>query len=53
MPAPLDTSTDALRHVLVTLADRFEHALGDAPAGFAAPSAIPCPLAKLWKTSAV
>ena len=36
MPAPLDTSTDALRHVLVTLADRFEHALGDAPAGFAA-----------------
>lgn len=36
MPAPLDTATDALRHVLVTLADRFDHAVGDAPAGFAA-----------------
>ena len=36
MPAPLHTSTDALRHVLVTLADRFEHAVGDAPSGFAA-----------------
>ncbi len=36
MPAPLSTATDALRHVLVTLADRFEHAVADAPAGFAA-----------------
>ncbi len=36
MPAPLTTATDALRHVLVTLADRFDHAVGDAPAGFAA-----------------
>ena len=36
MPAPLSTANDALRHVLVTLADRFEHAVGDAPAGFAA-----------------
>ncbi|MDF1522713.1 MAG: hypothetical protein P1P87_07840 [Trueperaceae bacterium] len=36
MPAPLHTSTDALRHVLVTLDDRFEHAVGDAPSGFAA-----------------
>lgn len=35
MPAPLTTANDALRHVLVTLADRVEHALGDAPAGFA------------------
>ena len=36
MPAPLTTANDALRHVLVTLADRFEHAVADAPAGFAA-----------------
>lgn len=36
MPAPLTTPIDALRHVLVTLADRFEHAVADAPAGFAA-----------------
>jgi hypothetical protein len=36
VPAPLHTSTDALRHVLVTLGDRFEHAVGDAPSGFAA-----------------
>lgn len=36
MPAPLTTANDALRHVLVTLADRFEHAVGDAPVGFAA-----------------
>ena len=36
MPAPLTTATDALRHVLVTLADRFDHAVGDAPVGFAA-----------------
>ena len=36
MPAPITTATDALRHVLVTLADRFEHAVADAPAGFAA-----------------
>lgn len=36
MPASLTTSTDALRHVLVTLADRFDHAVGDAPTGFGA-----------------
>lgn len=36
MPAPLTTANDALRHVLVTLADRLEHAVADAPAGFAA-----------------
>jgi hypothetical protein len=30
------TATDALRHVLVTLADRFDHAVDGAPAGFAA-----------------
>ena len=36
MPAPLTTATDALRHVLVTLGDRFDHAVADAPAGFAA-----------------
>jgi hypothetical protein len=36
VPAPLTTSNDALRHLLVTLADRFEHAVGDAPTGFAA-----------------
>ncbi len=36
MPAQLTTATDALRHVLVTLADRFDHAVGDAPEGFAA-----------------
>jgi len=31
----LTTAHDALRHVLVTLSDRFEHALDGAPAGFA------------------
>lgn len=36
MPAPITTATDALRHVLVTLADRFDHAVDDAPTGFAA-----------------
>jgi len=36
VPAPITTATDGLRHVLVTLADRLEHAVGDAPAGFAA-----------------
>ncbi len=36
MPAPLTSANDALRHVLVTLADRSAHALDDAPAGFAA-----------------
>jgi hypothetical protein len=36
VPVPLTTANDALRHVLVTLADRFEHAVADAPAGFAA-----------------
>lgn len=35
MPVPLTSANDALRHVLVTLADRFEHAVADAPAGFA------------------
>jgi hypothetical protein len=36
VPAPLATANDALRHVLVTLADRFDHAVDGAPAGFAA-----------------
>ena len=33
---PLTTPTDALRHLLVTLGDRFEHAVADAPPAFAA-----------------
>lgn len=36
MPVPLTTANDALRHVLVTLAYRFEHTVSDAPPGFAA-----------------
>jgi len=34
MPHDLATVQDALRHVLVTLGDRFEHAVADAPPGF-------------------
>ncbi len=34
MPQDLATVQDALRHVLVTLGDRFEHAVADAPPGF-------------------
>ena len=34
MPRDLATVQDALRHVLVTLGDRFEHAVAGAPAGF-------------------
>ena len=34
MPQDLATVQDALRHVLVTLSDRFEHAVADAPPGF-------------------
>jgi hypothetical protein len=33
---PLTTPSDALRHLLVTLSDRFEHALDGAPPDFAA-----------------
>jgi hypothetical protein len=32
---PLTTASDALRHLLVTLADRFEHAVDGAPPDFA------------------
>jgi hypothetical protein len=32
---PLTTVSDALRHLLVTLGDRFEHAVDGAPPGFA------------------
>lgn len=34
MPRHLTTVQDALRHVLVALGDRFEHAVGGAPPGF-------------------
>lgn len=34
MPRDLATAQDALRHVLVTLGDRFEHAVAGAPPGF-------------------
>ena len=34
MPRDLIIVQDALRHVLVTLSDRFEHAIADAPPGF-------------------
>jgi hypothetical protein len=34
MPQDLATAQDALRHVLVTLGDRFEHAVAGAPSGF-------------------
>lgn len=33
---PLTTASDALRHLLVTLGDRFEHAVDGAPPDFAA-----------------
>ena len=34
MPRELATVQDALRHVLVALGDRFEHAVAGAPPGF-------------------